>query len=108
MPSKQALRDWLDHEIKQGRGDDPVHLVDIKREQRERIANPKGRTRWQLETDDPVTYSRLHSERERIFKACAGQKSMAIEVICLALEAMTNQFIQKLRAQEEGPSSFET
>lgn len=72
MASKRAAKDWLEFEIAHGRGDEPCHVIDIRKEEQKRIKNdgPKPITRFQMECDVPEAYTALHIEKQRIADHC--------------------------------------
>jgi hypothetical protein len=103
VPSKRAAVDWLKHEIAQGRGDEPVHLVDIRREQKKRVKNEPKSTRFVLVCDSPEAYSEMHSERDRIIHRCKN-KSVAISLMIQAWrEGLADIEIDRLLAEKDGP-----
>ncbi len=64
---------------RQGRGQEKCHVVLIEVEQQERIKNPKEKTRFCVETDDPKLYSEFHRVKELWFGAV--NKSVALSMM---------------------------
>ena len=104
MPSKRMAIEWLQHEVSEGRGDEPCHVVDIRREQRERIKNdgPKPKTRFQIELGDADLYREWNVEKERILHR-ARVKAIGLDIMLKAWQAMDDAWIDKLLAEQEGP-----
>lgn len=101
MPSKRAAAEYLKFEVEHGRGDEPIHIVDIQKEQKKRIKNPDKSTRFVLVCDTPEAYSAMHAERDRIIKRC-GNKSVAISLMIRAWqEALSDQALDRILAQLE-------
>lgn len=63
--------------------DEAIHIVFVEREQKKRISNPEGSTRFVLVCDTPEAYSALHAERDRIMKKVVN-KSVAIDLMTRA------------------------
>jgi len=102
VPSIRAALERLRYEVSQGRENEPVHIVFVEREQKKRIKNPEGSTRFVMECDDPVAYSELHAERNRIIKR-ARNKAVAISLMIRAWrEGLADGEIDRLLAEEEG------
>lgn len=104
MPSKRMAIEWLNDEVRKGRGDEPCHIVDITKEARARAENagPKPKTRFQMETDDPELYRQFNIERSRIIKR-TGNKSVALTLLLKSWQWMTDALIDKVLAEQEGP-----
>ncbi|HVI10512.1 MAG TPA: hypothetical protein VND65_19645 [Candidatus Binatia bacterium] len=104
MPSIHAAIEYLKALETKGRGQETVHVVMVEQEQRERIKNPgpRKKTKFVLQTDDPMTFSQFHAERERIFKRCGMQKSIALFIMLEGWRRMTDVIIDKFIALEEG------
>lgn len=104
MPSKKMLIQFLEDEVRKGRGDDPCHLVDIKKEQAERIKNdgPRPKTKFVIETDSPEMYSAMNLEKDRIITR-AKNKSVALSLMLTAWQWMSDPMIDKVLAETEGP-----
>ena len=64
---------------RQGRGQEKCHVVLIEVEAKERMANPKLKTRFVLETDDPILYSDFNRYKDRWFGV--ANKSVALSVM---------------------------
>lgn len=96
--------EWLQHEVQEGRGDEPCHVVDIRREQRERITNdgPKPKTRFQIELGDAELYSDWNKEKERIIHR-AKVKAIGLDLMLKAWQMLSDPLIDKLLAEQEGP-----
>jgi hypothetical protein len=103
MPSVTAAIEYLKQLERKGRGNAPVHIVDIEAEAEERKKNtgPKPKTRVQFETDDPELYSAFAIERERIVKR-AKNVQVALTLMLEAWHEMTNAEIDR-RMAEDGP-----
>jgi len=104
LPSKLAAIDWLKYEVEQGRGDEVVHVIDVQKEQRARIANdgPTPKTRFQIELDDPQLYIEWNREKDRIVKRFKV-KAIAVDYMWKVWEKyLSDQMIDKLLAIEEG------
>jgi hypothetical protein len=95
---------YLDIEIREGRGDEPCHIVDIQKEAKKRSENdgPQPKTRFQMECDDGEMYSSLNLEKDRIIKR-ARNKSVALSLMLLAWRRLTDPMIDKILAEYEGP-----
>lgn len=106
MPSKRAAIEWLQHEVSKGRGDEPVHLVDVRAEQRKRIQNdgPKPKTRFQIELGDPELYRQWNAEKDRILHHVKN-KAIALDLMQRAWsDALSNPELDKILAALEGPT----
>jgi len=102
MPSKRAAIDWLKFECDNGRGDEPCHVIDIKKEQKARINNdgPQPKTKFAIETDSPDVYSRMNREKDRVIKR-VGNKAVAVDLLARAWETLTDQVLDRILASEE-------
>ena len=76
MPSKRMALEWLRSEVEKGRGEESCHVVDVAKEQRERIANDKRKTRFVLCTDDPDLCSKFEAHKDRIFRKVKNKAIM--------------------------------
>jgi hypothetical protein len=78
-----------------------VHLVDVRKEQKKRVKNEAGSTRFVLVCDTPEAYSELHAEKDRIIKHCVN-KSLAISLMIRAWrDALSEQELDRLLAALE-------
>lgn len=105
MPSIRSAIEYLKELESKGRGNETIHVVMVEQEQRERIKNPgpRPKTKFVLQCDDGPTFSAFHAERERIFKRCGMQKSIALFIMLEGWRRMTDVIIDKFIALEEGP-----
>jgi hypothetical protein len=101
MPTIRQLKEWVDHQIAQGKaGDHTNHVVCIEDEQAKRIRNEpddegKQKTRIAWETNDPECYSSFHIQRERYFKFAGGNPVLATEAVIMALKIQEDEDIQR-------------
>ena len=103
MPSKKAAAEWLLSEVKAGRGDEKCHVVDVTRDQNERIINDKKKTRFVLCTDDPELCSQFEQSKDRIFKKVKNKSLMLTFMIRAWEEALSDAALDRYIAEEEGP-----
>lgn len=101
MPSKRIAAEWLAFEVKQGRGDEPCHVVDVAKEQRERIRNEKRKTRFVLNTDDPDLCSRFEAHKDRIFRKVRNKAFMLSLMERAWAEALSDAELDRIMAAEE-------
>jgi hypothetical protein len=100
MPSKRMVLEWAKHEVEAGRGDEAAHIVDVAKEQRERIANKQRKTRFVLVCDDPDQCSRLEFHKDRVFRKVRN-KAILLSLIELAMgEYLSDASLDKLMAKE--------
>lgn len=107
MASLREERARLQFLEEHGRGDEKVHVVFIEEEARERIKNPKAKTRFQMETDDPKMYERFNAQKDRWLRL--ANKSVALDVMCLLWERPSDDMITNLgkeKADEQGDEDF--
>lgn len=99
MPSKRVVLERLRFEVeKQGRGEEPCHLVDINQQAKERTKNDKKVTRFVLGCDDPDACAALHAECHRVIKR-ARNKQVAISLLILAWrDGLADHEIDRLTA----------
>jgi hypothetical protein len=104
MPSVTMAIEYLKHLESKGRGNAPVHIVDIEEEAKARKQNdgPRPKTRFQIETDEPMLYAQLNDEKDRIISH-VHNKSIALDLMLRAWQELTNARIDHLLALEEGP-----
>ncbi len=106
MPSVTAAIEYLKHLQSKGRGNAPVHIVDIEEEAKARKENtgPKPKTRFQIELDDAELYCQWNAEKDRIIRRCGNNKAIALDFMWRAWnESLTDAEIDRLLAQQEGP-----
>lgn len=101
MPSKKVALEWLKSEVAHGRGDESCHVVDVAKEQRERIKNDKRKTRFVLCCDDPDLCSRLEAEKDRIFKKVRNKAVMLSLMERAWSDALSDAEIDKIMAAME-------
>ena len=105
MPSKRAAKEWLDFEIKHGRGEESCHIVDVSADQRERIANKKRKQNFVLCTGDPDMCSQFELEKDRIFQRVKN-KAIAMELMHQAWrDALSNGVLDVIMAQLDAVES---
>ena len=101
MPSKKAAAEWLAAEVAHGRGDESCHVVDVAKEQRERIKNDKRKTRFVLCCDDPDLCSAFEAHKERIFRKVRN-KAVMLTLWDRALgEALSDRELDRIMAAED-------
>src|SRR3990172_940890 len=98
MPTLKEVEGQVNALIRQGRGDEKAHLVLPAVEARERVKNPKGRTRFIFETDSAECYAQLNAEKNRYIEN-VGNKSVAVTLFIMALQKYTDE---ELRLAAEG------
>ena len=103
MPSKRAAAEWLAHEVKRGRGEDSVHIVDVTKDQQDRIANKKRKQNFVLCTGDPDLCSRLEAEKDRIFRKVRNKAIMLSLMERAWKEALSDSELDKIMAELDGP-----
>lgn len=103
MPSKRAAAEWLAYEVKQGRGDESCHVVDVAKEQRERIKNDKRKEKFVLNTDDPDLCAALEKEKDRIFRKTRNKSLMLTLMLRAWQEALSDHELDRILAAMEGP-----
>jgi hypothetical protein len=101
MPSKRAAMEWLQSEVKHGRGEESCHVVDVAKEQRERIKNDKRKTRFVLPCDDPDLCSRFDYHKDRIFKKVRNKAIMLSLMEKAWSEALSDSELDKILAAME-------
>ena len=106
MPSLEEVAEVVKYLLSKGDGDRKCHFGLIDVEAAERKANPKGRTRFVLETDDAEMYSAFNAEKDRII-AAAGNKSVALSIMHRAWCQLSNEMVRTL-AEDEGAAEKET
>jgi hypothetical protein len=107
MPSKRAALEKLKYEVNElGEGDDPCHIVDIKKEQAKRNTNdgPQPKTKFGFETDSPEAYRELNKCKDFVIKT-VGNKSVAITLLIWAWRQLDESTIHKLLAAGEVPNA---
>jgi hypothetical protein len=103
MPSKRQAADWLANEVAKGRGEEKVHLIDVTKDQAERIANKKRKQNFVLVTGDPDICAEFEFEKDRIFKR-VGNKSVMLSLMVRAWkDALADSELDKILAVMEGP-----
>jgi hypothetical protein len=103
MPSKKMALEWLQSEVNKGRGDESCHVIDVAKEQRERIKNEKRKTRFVLVCGDPDLCSRFDAEKDRIFKRVRNKSIMIDLMIRAWTEALSDGELDKIMAAMDGP-----
>jgi len=107
MPSKLMALEWLKQEVAKGRGEQKCHIVDVEKEQAERIKNEKRKQNFVLVTGDPDLCAALEFEKDRIFRRVKN-KSIALDLMQRAWrEALSNAELDKVMAEMEGPNYCE-
>ena len=99
MPSKKLALEWLKNEVAKGRGDESCHVVDVAKEQRERIKNEKRQTRFVLVTGDPDLCARLEFHKDRIFKRVKNKSIMLSLMEKAWAEALADAELDRIMAQ---------
>jgi hypothetical protein len=102
VPSKRAAAEWLASEVQHGRGEESCHVVDVAKEQRERIKNEKRKTRFVLVCSDPDICSEFEAAKDRVFRRVKNKVVMEDLMIRAWNEALSDAAIDKIFAQE-GP-----
>lgn len=102
MPAARAAVEELKQGLANGtvRPDEKLHIVFVEREQKRRIKNVEGSTRFVLVCDTPEAYSELHAERDRIIRK-VGNKAIAIDFMTKAWKALTDQMLDRMLAAED-------
>lgn len=103
MPSKRMALEWLQSEVNHGRGEESCHVVDVAKEQRERIKNDKRKTRFVLCCDDPDLCSKFEAHKDRIFKKVRNKAIMLSLMEKAFGEALADSELDKILAVMEGP-----
>jgi hypothetical protein len=101
VPSKKMALEWLKSEVSKGRGDESCHVVDVAKEQRERIVNDKRKTRFVLCTDDPDLCAKFEFHKDRIFKKVHNKAFMLTLMERAWSEALSDPELDKIMAAEE-------
>lgn len=104
MPSLKEVADRVNFLLSKGDGERKCHfgLVDV--EAKERIANPKGRTRLIKEMSSPEEYSEWNAEFDRIY-AAAGSPVIARQIMLRAWKQLSNELVKRLAEDDaERPS----
>ena len=102
MPSKLMALEWLKQEVAKGRGEEKVHLVDVEKEQRERIKNDKRKMNFVLCTGDPDACARLEFHKDRIFRKVRNKSIMLSLMERAWAEALSDAELDRMMAEEEG------
>lgn len=99
MPTLEEVAARVNFLMEQGGHDRKCHfgLVDV--ETKERIANPKGRTRLIKELGSPEAYSEWNAEFDRYYEA-AGNPTIAQSIMLRLLQQLPTSSIAKLAADE--------
>jgi hypothetical protein len=90
ITEERARLQWLESK---GRGQEKCHVALIEEEAKERVANPKKRTRFIMECDDPETYIRFNAEKDRWLRL--ANKSVALDAMCRLWEECTDEAIKQ-------------
>jgi hypothetical protein len=101
VPSKRMVLEWAKHEVEAGRGDEAAHIVDVAKEQRERIANKQRKTRFVLCTDDPDLCARFEAHKDRIFRKVKNKQIMLSLMELSWGVYLSDSSLDKLMAKEE-------
>jgi hypothetical protein len=101
LPSKRAAAEWLASEVAHGRGDESCHVVDVAKEQRERIKNDKRKTRFVLPTDDPDLCARFDFHKDRIFRKVKNKAIMLSLMEKAWAEALSDTELDRILAAME-------
>lgn len=104
MPSKRAAAEWLAFEVKQGRGDESCHVVDVAKEQRERIKNDRRKEKFVLNTDDPDLCAALEAHKDRIFRKVKNKAIMLSLMERAWRDALSDPELDKIMAELDGPT----
>jgi hypothetical protein len=105
VPSVTSAIEYLKQLERKGRGNAPVHIVDIEAEAEERKKNtgPKPKTRFQVELDDASLYCQFNHEKDRIFKRVKN-KPIALDFMYRAWrDSLSDRELDRLMAEQEGP-----
>ena len=102
MPTLEEVAAQVNFLLSKGDGARKCHfgLVDV--EAKERIANPKGRTRLIKEMSSAQEYSEWNSEFDR-FYAAAGSPVIARSIMLRTWKQLSDELIKKLATDEEQP-----
>ena len=100
MPTLEEVYERVKFLLSKGDRSRKCHfgLVDV--EAKERIANPKGRTRLIKEMASPEEYSEWNAEFDRYYEA-AGNPVIARSVMLRLLKQLPDSSIRALAADEE-------
>lgn len=103
MPSAAGVVEELRSGLANGtvRPDEKLHIVFVEREQRKRIANagePQPKTKFVMDTDDPLFYSDFHVEKDRIIRH-VGNKTVALSLMLRAWQELTEAKMDKWLAE---------
>lgn len=98
ISEERARLQWLESK---GRGQEKAHVILIEEEIRKRKENagPKPKTRFILETDDPMMYSRFIAAKDRWLRFV--NKSIAVDLMCRLWERPTDEQLQAIGRGEE-------
>lgn len=99
MPSLREVAERANFLLSKGDGERKCHFGLIDVEAKERAENPKGKTRFQVETDCAEMYAEMNSEKDRIIKA-AGNKSVALSIMVRAWQQLSDEMVRRLAADE--------
>lgn len=108
MPSLKEVAEKVNYLL--SNGDDNAErkchfgLIDI--EAKERAENPKGRTRFQVDTDCPDMYAAFNVEKDR-YIAAAGNKSVALSIMLRCWQQLSDETIHRLAEDQSEEKSDE-
>jgi hypothetical protein len=104
LPSVSAAIEYLKDLERKGRGNDSVHIVDIKAEAKERAKNDgdKPKTRFQVELDDPDLYRDFNEAKDRVITHCHN-KTIALSLLLRAWQQLDVKTLDKWLAEGETP-----
>lgn len=100
MPTLEEVFEEVKFLIGKGDRQRKCHFGLIDVEAKERAENPKGRTRFVIETDCPEMYSAFNAEKDRIIEA-AGNKSVALSIMHRAWQQLSSDMVRELAKDEQ-------
>ncbi len=103
MPSKRMAAEWLKSEVEHGRGDESCHIVDVTKEQRERIKNDRRKTRFVLCCDDPDLCAAFEAHKDRIFRKVRNNAIMLSLMERAWRDALADAELDRILAVMDGP-----
>jgi hypothetical protein len=92
MPTVRQLKDWVDHQIREGKESlHTNHVVIVEEENEKKAKNEpdsegKRKTRIAWDASDPDSFAEFHKEKEKYMKAAGGNPVLGTDAITCALK----------------------
>jgi hypothetical protein len=83
----------LKAKIHAGKGNDLIHVVDVRAERKRKLENPQESTRIMLNMRTPEAFREFHAEKERFFEI-AVDPHIALMLMIRALHETSDEMIR--------------